>query len=72
MRTDDLDQPLVLRTRDEYEKAIRRVAELREHGANAQSHPELARLEGALAAYTAQPGKPAQRKGRPEDGGETP
>lgn len=63
---------LVLKTREDYEKASRRAAELRNHGATAEADDELARLEGAIAAYVAEPGHPARRKGRPENGGEVP
>lgn len=60
----------VVNTQQEYERAVRRVAELRKAGATAESDPELAALEGAIARYVAKPGEPARRKGRPKDSGD--
>ena len=60
----------VLKSKEAYERAMHRVAELRELGATAESDPELAALEGAIARYVAEPGHPARRKGRPKDRGE--
>lgn len=61
----------VLRTRDDYDRAVQRVAELREAGKAAENHDELAALEGAIARYVATPGHPASRRGRPKDTGHT-
>lgn len=59
----------VLNTVSDYQAALRRVAALRDEGERAETNPELADLEGAIARYVAKPGRPATRKGRPADGG---
>lgn len=60
----------ILKTEDEYREAVRRVADLRGDGEVAEENEELAELEGAIARYVGQPGKPARRKGHPKNGGE--
>lgn len=62
--------PTVLKNADEYQRAMRRAAELREAGARAETNAELAAIEGAIARYAAKPGEPAGRPGRPKDSGE--
>jgi hypothetical protein len=59
----------VVNTREEYQQAVRRAAELRESGASAETDEELAALEGAIARYVAKPGEPARRSGRPRESG---
>ncbi|MGD8808271.1 MAG: hypothetical protein PVG24_01635 [Gammaproteobacteria bacterium] len=60
---------LILETREDYRWALERVSELRGLGAMAETNPELAALEGAIARYVARPGHPDERKARPgEDG----
>ena len=60
----------VLKDADEYRRAVRRAAELREAGARAETNEELSAIEGAIARYVAKPGEPAGRRGRPKDSGE--
>lgn len=60
----------VLKNKDDYQRAVRRAAELRAAGAQAETNEELAAIEGAMARYVAKPGEPARRRGRPEDSGE--
>lgn len=60
---------LILKSPAEYEAAAKRVGEMRSHGATAETNPELARLEGAVANYVAEPSHPALRRGRPVDEG---
>lgn len=63
----------VLKTRDDYRRAVERAEELRGQGATAATNPELAEIEGAIARYVAVPGQPATRKGRPgNDGSDVP
>ena len=62
------DKP-ILESKADYRKAVRRVAALRGAGETAETNGELAAIEGAIARYVAKPGKPARRKGRPEEGG---
>lgn len=65
------DRNPVLRTRDDYDRAVQRVTELRADGAAAEDHQELAALEGAIARYVAKPGHPASRRGRHKDTGQS-
>lgn len=58
----------VLKSVADYEAALERVAELRNRGEKAEANAELAGLEGAIARYVAKPGRPATRKGRPDEG----
>jgi hypothetical protein len=67
--TEKSEGHLILKSRDDYRCALRRVAALRNHGATAESNKELAALEGAIARYAAKPGRPEWRKGRPDNGG---
>lgn len=60
---------LVLETRADYRRAVQRAGVLRRQGALAETNEELAELEGAIARYAAQPGKPDVRKGRPSENG---
>ena len=66
---DEYEKRWILKSRDEYRRALRRVVVLRDRGATAETNDELAALEGAIARYVAKPGRPAWRKGRPENGG---
>jgi hypothetical protein len=59
----------ILKSRDDYRRAIERIDELRGHGSTAEENAELAELEGAVARYVAKPGQPASRKGRPGGNG---
>ena len=68
----DADRPsmkLILETRDDYRWALERANALRSRGALAETNEELAVLEGAIARYVGQPGKPDVRKGRPSENG---
>jgi hypothetical protein len=52
-------------TPEAYRKALDRVAQLRDDGATVDNNPELAELEGAIAAYGTQAGEPDESKGKP-------
>jgi hypothetical protein len=60
---------LILETCEDYRWALERASKLRSLGAMADSNPELAALEGAIARYVGQPGRPEVRKGRPREDG---
>jgi hypothetical protein len=60
---------LVIDTRSDYRRAMRRANALRNEGRLAETDAELAEIEGAIARYVARPGRPARRKGRPGEGG---
>ena len=47
------------------QEALERVSQLRDDGATVENNPELAELEGAIAAYSAQAGEPDESKGKP-------
>lgn len=65
----DYFEQRVLRTNDEYRRALRRSAALRDQGRRPEDDAELAAIEGAIAEYVAKPGVPARRRGRPKDSG---
>jgi len=60
---------LILETCEDYRWALDRANELRNRGALAETNKELGALEGAIARYVGQPGKPDVRKGRPGESG---
>lgn len=60
---------VTLETREDYRWALQRASELRDLGALAETNAELAALEGAIARYVGQPGRPDVRKGRPREDG---
>ena len=55
-----------IRSNDEYQRALRRMNELRGRGEEEEEHHELAELEAAVAAYAQKQGKPADTPGRPK------
>jgi len=54
-----------LRSVADYKEALDRANALRDSGATAESNAELAALDGAIAQYVGEPGKPARSAGRP-------
>lgn len=54
-----------IRSDQEHERALERIAELRASGAQAEKGSELAELEAAVAGYGAQADVPDESKGRP-------
>ncbi len=62
----------LLMSADDYAYALRRAADLRKRGEEAQTNTELAALEGAIALYASRPGQPDDRKGKPVSRGEGP
>lgn len=60
---------VILETHEDYRWAIERAGKLRGLGALADSNPELAALEGAIARYVGRPGLPDERKARPREDG---
>lgn len=60
---------LILKSQEDYRRALQRAVALRNEGATAETNKELAVLEGAIARYVARPGHPDWRKGRPDESG---
>lgn len=56
---------------DDYERALREFSKLEGRELDETERRRKTELEGAIAAYAAEPGRPATRKGRPGAGGET-
>lgn len=54
--------------REEHDRALERIAELRAQGKSPDKGSELAALEAAVAGYSAMDGQPAESKGRPQGG----
>jgi hypothetical protein len=52
-------------TEGDYRTALERANILRSKGMTAKDNPELAEVEGAIAAYEALPDQPGVSKGRP-------
>lgn len=64
---------LRLQSEAEYRRAMREFSELEGRPLSDEEQRRKAELEGAIAAYVAEPGRPAERKGRPpRDEGESP
>lgn len=53
-------------SKDEHERALERIAELRAQGESAEVKAELAELDAAVAGFVSQAGTPGSRKGKPE------
>ncbi len=60
-------QPIIS-TNEEYRNCLNLAAALRDKGARAESCETLAVLEAAISEYSLEPGKPAESKGRPDQG----
>lgn len=54
-----------LKTNEDYRRAMREFSELEGRALSAAEAERKEELEGAIAAYSAEPEKPDQRKGRP-------
>jgi hypothetical protein len=54
-----------LQSVEQYRDALDRANALRDAGETAETNAELAALDGAIAQYAGEPGKPAVSAGRP-------